>query len=320
MSPQMIFTQRSFFILAPLIGAYLLSSWVQPARAATIDRAKGRSAIVVYDDGEAVPSVGDKLFALENGKKKAILEVKEVKGKKAKVSVRKGQALPGMEVQSAPPRLQSESTPAPSDPGQSAKAADSSSTKKRRKKSPVSSSRQEGLGAKVMFSEINAGATASYAMNSQVVALPTGNQNMSGSGFGFRAFADIPVVEWLSVLGRGGFEQFNVQGGSVLGSAGKTEIMYAIADLLGKIQFDYGDFRPFLLGGLGLHFPISKSSNVLSVNAISATTVFIGGAGFNYAVSDDMYLQMSAEYGMFPPSNEVTTSSIAIRAGLGFAL
>ena len=94
--------------------------------------------------------------------------------------------------------------------------------------------------------------------------------------------------------------------------------MYAAADLLLKYGFTDSTFVPFVMGGLGLHFPISKTSNILDINRISSTTVFYGGAGINWLIGGSTYLQVTGEYGMFPPSNDVSTSFIAARFGLGF--
>jgi hypothetical protein len=71
---------------------------------------------------------------------------------------------------------------------------------------------------------------------------------------------------------------------------------------------------------MGLHYPLSKSSGVLDVQRISATTIFFLGGGFNYSLGDSMYIHATAEYGLFPPSNDVKTSLIALRAGVGWTL
>jgi hypothetical protein len=138
-------------------------------------------------------------------------------------------------------------------------------------------------------------------------------QVMTGSGFSAKGFVDVPVTGSLGLLSRIGVEQFNVAAG-----LSKTEIMYAAADLMLKYTFNEGTFVTFAMGGLGLHFPISKTSNVLNINQISSTTVFYGGGGFNWLIAGSTYLQATAEYGMFPPSNDVATTFIAARSGLGF--
>ncbi len=288
-----------------------------PLSAATIEKVKGNSAIVGLEEGDATPAPGDKLYALEDGKKKAILEVKQVKGKKIKVSVRKGTALAGMEVTAAPKKKDKPNADAASATEGDKKDGTENSTnedKPSRKANRGSSKNTfKNGGIATLYKDMTIGATFAYAMDSQSVTISGVTQALSGSGFGFKAFADIPIAGDLGLLARGGAEQFNVQK-----DLAKTEILYAVLDLLLKYQFGAGGFRPFVMGGLGLHFPLPKSSNNLSINAISSTTVFYGGAGMNFAIGGSSYLQASVEYGMFPPSNDVTTSFIAARAGMGF--
>jgi outer membrane protein W len=143
---------------------------------------------------------------------------------------------------------------------------------------------------------------------------------MTGSSISVKGFADLPISGDFGLLGRVGIENFGVAGTSPnLGSV-ETKIMYLSADLLLRYHLMEGSFKPFPLLGMGLHYPLSKTSGVLDVQRISATTIFFLGGGFNYTLSDSMYLHATAEYGLFPPSNDVKTSLIAIRAGLGFTM
>ena len=143
---------------------------------------------------------------------------------------------------------------------------------------------------------------------------------MTGSSYGAKAFADLPVSGNFGLIGRFGFENFSVAGSSpTLGSI-QTSILYIDADLLARYQFLTGNFHPFPLAGIGIHYPLSKSSGVLDVQRISATTIFFLGGGFNYSINPSMYIHATGEYGLFPPSNDVTTSLIAFRVGVGWAL
>jgi hypothetical protein len=266
------------------------------AEAGTIEKVKGAQAIVSFGDDEGEIAVGSKLFATEGGKRKALLEVLQFKNGRARVKVTKGQAKAGMEV------LNSNAS------GKESNSATSGEAGSKKERSP------RNAGAATIFKNMTLGFLGGYGLDSQNVKVPNSSQQeMSGSGFSVRGFADIPVSGSLALLSRVGVEQFNVQLNSV-----KTEILYAVIDLMLKYSFAPTGFVPFVMGGLGLHFPISKKSDLLDVNRISSTTVFYGGAGFNYVLGGSTYLQLTAEYGMFPPSNDVTTNLIAIRGGLGF--
>jgi hypothetical protein len=272
----------------------------QFASAATVEKVKGSAAIVFYGEDETQPAKGDKVFATENGKRKALMEVVQIKNGKAKVKITKGKAKEGMEVVSGKAKATADSGEGDPD----AAAEDSSSKKK-----PLRSA-----GAATLFKDMTVGFLGGYAMNSQSVTI-TGSaaQAMAGSGFSVRGFADIPVAGSLALLTRVGAEQFNVMKDSF-----KSEILYAVVDLMLKYSFAPSGFVPFAMGGLGLHFPISKTSNILDVNRVSSTTVFYAGGGFNFVMGGSTYMQLTAEYGMFPPSNDVSTSLIAVRGGIGF--
>lgn len=272
----------------------------QQASAATIEKVKGSAAIVSYGEDEAQPAKGDKVFATENGKRKALMEVVQIKNGKAKVKITKGKAKEGMEVVGGKAKAAADAGEEDADAG-----AEESGGKKKRPRS---------AGAATLFKDMTVGILGGYAMDSQSVTI-TGSaaQAMTGSGFSVRGFADIPVAGSLALLTRVGAEQFNVMKDDF-----KSEILYAVVDLMLKYSFAPTGFVPFAMGGLGLHFPISKTSNILDVNRVSSTTVFYAGGGFNFVMGSSTYMQLTAEYGMFPPSNDVTTSLIAVRGGLGF--
>lgn len=282
------------FVLVAITGTSMV------ARGASVEKVKGKSAIVAFDEGEE-PQPGDKFFALEEGKRKALLEVVKFKNGKAVVKVKKGKVAEGMDVAAAGKKKKAEG-----EEGEETAAEEESTEGKPKSK--------RSAGVATLYKDMTIGALLGYSMDNQsVTSTAIGTQAMSGSGFSLKGFADIPVIGKLAILTRAGAEQFNVQSGAY-----KSEILYATLDLMLKYSFGDGHFVPFGMGGLGLHFPLSKSSNVLDVNRISSTTVFYGGGGLNYAMSGKSYIQATVEYGMFPPSNDVTTSFIAARFGMGF--
>ncbi len=270
------------------------------ADAGTVERVKGSQAIVSFGEDEGDVAVGAKLFATEGGKRRAVLEVLQFKNGKAKVKVTKGKAKAGMEV------ANSGSSGSGGKKSGGDEMAEDTSGKKRR--SP------RNAGAATIFKDMTIGILGGYAMDSQSVKIGNAaEQAMSGAGFSVRGFADIPVAGNLALLSRVGAESFNVKKDDFA-----SEILYAVVDLMLKYSFAPTGFVPFVMGGLGLHFPVSKASNILDVNRVSSTTVFYGGAGFNFVMGGSTYFQLTAEYGMFPPSNDVSTSLIAVRGGLGF--
>ena len=287
--------------LGLLVFTQLLSS---EAYASAVEKVSKSQAIVVFDEGET-PSPGDKFFALDNGKRRAVLEVVQFKNGKAKVKILKGKPAVGMNVTAAGKAKASSQASADESSDSDDAAVDGPKTRKKK--------RVRDAGAATLFKDTTIGIVGGYAMNSQQVS-PAGQtaRAMTGSGMSVKGFLDVPVTGSLNLYARFGAEQFNVTADVV-----KTEILYGVADLLLKYAFSEGTFVPFAMAGLGIHFPLSKTSDVLNPNNISPTTVFYGGGGFNFAMSGSMYLQATAEYGMFPPSNEVSTSLIAVRGGIG---
>ncbi len=296
-------TVRSTLLLFTVLAG-LSIGFSRSAQADSIEKVRGKQAIVVFDDSEAKVSAGDKFFAMDGGKKKALLEVVKFKNGKAVVKILKGKAAEGMELMASKSKAKSQDESGNDEQASSDDASGDEQSPKR--KAPRSA------GAATLFKDMTIGLLGGYSMDTQTISSPV-SASMTGSGFSIKGFADVPVSGGLALYARAGAEQFNAQG-----SAYKTEILYAALDLMLKYSFGDGSMHPFAMGGLGLHFPVSKSSNILDVNRISSTTVFYAGGGINFVMSGNSYFQLTGEYGMFPPSNDVSTSLIAARAGMGF--
>jgi hypothetical protein len=263
------------------------------AHAARVTVVKGQQVLVDLAGSSTPVMEGEKYFVVIGGKKRAVITITQIKGGKAKGRILKGRAQVG-------------GTLLATSGGRSRGGGGGG-----------------GSSSGGMFGDMTLGALGGYAMDSQsvtTICTATGGTAetiaMSGSGFSAKAFGDMPISGPLGVIGRAGIEQFNVSGNSSCGGV-KTSIMYVTADLLLRYRLMEGSFQPFAQVGLGLHFPMSKTSDVLDVNKISATSVFFFGAGLNYYTSNTMYIQALVEYGMFPPSTDVKTSMIAVRGGVG---
>jgi hypothetical protein len=267
------------------------------AEAATITKVSGEQVLIDLQ-GDSSYAEGGRYLVMVGDKKRAVVEISKVKGNRAIGKVLKGTA-------------QAEGTLAPL-PGSSSAGTPSRSAR--------SSSRRSRRGA----SGLTYGGLIGYGSTSQSVAVTKGGINetvsMTGSSFSLKGFGDLPISGEFGLIGRVGIENFGVAGTSPnLGSV-ETKIMYLSADLLLRYHLMNGNFKPFPLLGMGLHYPLSKTSGVLDVQRISATTIFFLGGGFNYTLSEKMYIHATAEYGLFPPSNDVKTSLIAVRAGVGFTM
>jgi len=273
-----------------------------PAEAARVTKVKDNQILIETESSDIVE--GEKYFIIIDGKKKGVVLISKVKKGKALGKLTKGKAEVDALVEPT---------------GRSSKSANASDgnddeilkKKARREKSHGDNAGSEGGHGPTTI----VGVMAGYAMNSQNVTFSNGTSlAMTGSGYSLKGFGDIPLSGSLGLIARTGIEQFNVASGS-----SSTAIMYATADVLLRYSFGETGFVPWVAGGMGIHFPVSKtSSNALDVSGISASTVFFGTLGFTWSLSETSYLLGMFEYGMFPPSNSVTTNLMTARFGYGW--
>ena len=292
-------------MIRTLTALTLLALISVTAEAALVTKVSGEQVLIDLQ-GDASYTEGARYLLMVGDKKRAVVEISKIKGDRAIGKVLKGTA-------------QVSGTLAPL-PGSSGNVA---STAKSTPHSPraSSSARRSRRGS---LSALTFGGVIGYGATSQTVAVTKNSVSetvaMTGSSLSFKGFADLPVSGDFGLIGRVGLENFGVAGSTTNLGAVETKILYLSADLLLRYQFPLGNFRPFPLLGMGLHYPLSKSSGVLDVQRISATTIFFLGGGFNYNLSDALYLHGTLEYGLFPPSNDVKTSLIEGRIGVGFNL
>lgn len=275
----------SMAVLVPSTGAH----------AAEITKAKGKSVLIKFDPAAEQLAVGEKHFALVDGKKKALIEITQVKAGQALGKILKGNAEASATLQLA-----------------AGAAAGETNSQRPQRRSRSSESPWSG---------ISFGVLAGAGMDSQTVKVartPTTSENvsLSGTGFGARLFADLPLMNQIGLFGRLGVEKFGGTGKSNIGSE-KVDFTFLAVD--GLIHFDFmtGDWVPFAMAGISMMYPISQSTGGLLKENTSFSTVALGGAGFNWRLSDTMYATFHGEYGYFLLQTEVTTSIIAARGGIG---
>ncbi len=267
------------------------------AHAAKVTQANAKAALIDLE-GSSDIKAGDQYYVVVGEKKVAIIEITVVKQNKAKAKIIKMKAGTNLVGATLTPK----------------------------KGGAVASSKgKRGSDSSGGLTGITFGALLGYGMDSQSVNATNSAGtiseaiSMSGSGFSLKGFADLPIAGSLGVMARAGFETFNVSGSSVnfCGRSCSTAITYLSGDLLVRYFIMEGFWTPYVAGGLGLHYPLSKSSNVLDTTRVATTTVFFLTAGSNINLSDSTYIPIQLEYGLFPPSNDVKTSIIELRVGYG---
>ena len=238
------------------------------AHAMKVTQVKGDKALLSVESGDS-PSPGDMYFVMVNGKKLGLIQIAQVKGKKAIGIKKKGRADVGSELSLAKAAG-----------GGSASGGGGSSSRRKAK-------RGSGSGLYV-------GALLGMNHASQSVTDPSSNTtlSLSGNGFSGKVFGDMEIGSGLGVIGRFGAEQLNLTGG-----IHSTKIIYATGDLLIRYHILDGTFVPFVAAGLGIHFPASKSSDNLA--EIPTMTVFFVNAGAHYRLSSSSYITAWLSTGSF---------------------
>ncbi len=271
----------------------LIVLFAAKGEAAYVERVKGKQVVINNEDTDV--KVGEKYFVVINGKRRAVVQITRVRGKKSVGVITKGKAAPDASLE---PVRKSRSS-----------VADDESVRKPRKRRTRSAYDSDI----VAISPTIIGGLIGYAMDSQTVTVNNRSVPMSGSGFSAKAFTDMPLSGRLGFIARGGIEQLELSG-----DGERTSIMYLTADALLRYAFSEGTFVPFAAGGLGIHYPLSKSSTILDETKIAMTSVFFASVGMNYKWMDGMYATAHVEYSLFPPSSSVNTNVISLRGGFGW--
>lgn len=267
---------------------------------AEIVKIKGRGCLV---DLKGTPAnVDDTFFAVTaEGKKKAILVIKKVKGEKAIARIIKGQAEVGMS-------LKSRSS------GGNATAEASAPTSE-----PAAKSRG---------SRAASGFLLGFALDNMSVDLKDPNTNastgtvaLSGNAFSAKYLFDYRLFSQVWFRGTTGLDSFVASGSSKCTETQKAvcdvKIYYLSFDALARFVFtEKGSLHPWAGGGFGLLFPMSKSSTALDSSSISNTSVTVVAGGLDWVMQSGAYFPVSIEYSLLPTSNDVKGNWIAVRAGM----
>lgn len=277
--------------------------------AAQVAKVKGSSALVNMGGESTLP--GDTYFALQDGRKKAILRIVKVKGEKAIAKVLKGTAAPGMTLQRRG--------------GSSGGAKTSTASRSNGNNSRGSSNSAAGgpIKGRSYWGGMFGLAQDSMSVNVNSATLTgtsLGTVALSGIGFSGHGLFDYELFDQVWFRGLGGLEQFNVAGSANCGTnnaeACNAKIIYLSMDFIGRYVFAMGEYRPWLGAGVGLLFPASKSATALESPSIGTTNVLLVTGGLDYFLSPSMYIPISLEYGILPKSSEVDAHWVEFRAGV----
>lgn len=278
----------------PLIASLLVIimsfhfSW-----AAKIEKAKGKKILITMDGDEM--AVGQ-IYNVMNpeGKSVGVVKITKVGSARAVALLGKGRAEAGYDL-----KLRSRPAKKIKEP---VAASEKTSSKK-------SNSYIGGLvGISMISADVDLFDTSGAA---------AGKTSLDGNGFSVKGLYDTALVDSIWFRGLIGLEQFNGSGSTNLACNGKceTEILYLTFDFWGRFFITKSTVRTWIGAGGSLLFPLTKDSSALKESSITNTNIFGLGGGLDYFLSEKTYIPFQIEYNMYPKSDTVTASSIAIRAG-----
>lgn len=265
-------------------------------------KVKGSKVYIMFDQEE--PFTTNDYFILNNaeGKKLGLVQIKKFKGRKAIGLLKKGKADKGYTTTFKAAGKKAKKAPSVVAEDQSADEDDSSS----------------------QYPQSRVGVLAGYGMASQDVDQGTlGQSSQSGSSIALRGLYDYPLFQSVYFRGMLGAEFFSVTGDgrplsnlSVVTATG-TDITYLTMDALFHWSFSKSKSSSFyLIGGLGILYPMSKSSDIIIEGSIDSLAIGEFGGGMEFHLNG-YTLPFEIAYYYFP-SGDVTTNVISLKLGLLF--
>ncbi len=312
LSPKVIFALFFIFMFNAFSDAF----------AAQVSAVKGKQVLVLGDDLEA----GELYFVVNQGKKRGIIKVVKIKGRKALAQLLKGSAARGYSLVYRPRKATTAQTSQGSNrrgPKKGSKGYDKFSEK------PSSRfDNKSGYGSSTRKT-YSLGGMLAYHQNSASVKFGPpvdATDKLSGTTIGFKVFGDYPLFKKLHLRGEFGTVPFKAEGkliSTIDSQLNNMNISYLGATLWARYMLGSDASKIRFWGGAGasLVFPTGTGdTNAVSVEDISSQIVFQFGGGFDYNINKKFYIPFTAEYSLFPPNDTVSASMILVKAGLGMRL
>lgn len=297
-----------------LLLSLLLLFSTSLAYSATVTQVKGKQVLIDMEGDSA--SEGDEFFLInpDTEKKVGMVRVKRAKGSKAIAMVIKGRAAEGYTLEANSDDMDEDSE----------EVVESRSSRKGRGSSGAgnlkSLKNSFGIMGGYLMNTMNA--DVSYNNNGTTTK---SSASMTGSGFGFGGFFDFVFSPSIAIHTVAAMEQFSAKGTvtnpACTGTTACTaDINYLSLYGMGKWYLTQGGFRFWLGGGGGYLLALSKKSTALNENQISSNSVITGAIGGDLQLSKKNYIPISLEMNMFPASETVKASQMAIKFGWAWNL
>lgn len=263
--------------------------------AQTVSKVSGTK--VLLDLGTMTVNSGDRLITVTpEGKRKSIIQVRQIKGTRATAEIIKGVPEVGHTLTIA------------------------------KKSAPKETSRTEETNYAQYRKKGGWGITGSLMMNSMKISNLTRNStdysfDMTGTNFGLGGFYDYNLNNSWWVRAHGTLEMFDVKSTeSPCGVAPLTECSVQFTQIGAYGTFNYQikpqPFRLYAGLGGGVFIYATKDSDVLDTNKFFFNSLLMGTLGFDYFLSRNSFIPVAFEY-QFIPDKEAGVTSMVLRAGWG---
>tara|TARA_B100000749_G_scaffold280898_1_gene280885 strand:+ start:82174 stop:83028 length:855 start_codon:yes stop_codon:yes gene_type:complete len=152
-------------------------------------------------------------------------------------------------------------------------------------------------------------------------------RDLAGSGFSVKAFADFPLTSTWNLRAGVGLQQLSTKDAgdsTCLDSDSnpavcEVNINYFSADGLIRYMFSEGSFRPYAGAHLGLLVPTGSDVTAIDEDSVASTSFYGVSFGFDWHFGNgNSMIPFQVDYGLYPPSEDVSASSLIIKVGYGF--
>jgi hypothetical protein len=282
--------------------SFLLFVFSLPAQAGKVMKVKGQKVYILFDQDEPFTTGDYFLLTNDAGKKVGLVQIKKIKGLKAVGALKKGKADKGF-----------------------ATLFKSAGKKSKSSSSVVMAEDADAESRSNADGQSRMGVLVGYGMASQEVDQGgSGISNQDGSSMAVRGVYDYPLFESVFFRGMAGAEIFSVSGpGSPISAPSTTttigtDITYLSLDALFHWSVMKGStFNAYLIGGMGILYPLSKSSEAILEDSIDSLAIgeFGGGVEMRWGTYT---LPLEVTYYYFPSGEDVNTSVISVKLGVLF--
>lgn len=287
-----------------LIRAFLFIAFIfsSPAFAATIQSIKSEKMLITLN-GQNV-QVGERFFVLNgDGKKKALIRIRQVKEDRAIAELIKGQVQVGFKLSNTP----------------SSASSPSSTVASPTRKSYTRANAQAGNSWGVLGSLLQSDMQVSFIPASTSTKTSVA---MKGTSYGVLGFYDYTLSPEIQLRALGGLESFKVSGtGGATdcdgGSNCNVDITYLSTYGGAKYYFYNRNFKLWAGASYGFLFAMNKASTVLKTADITSNQLWVLSFGMDYPLAKNAFIPLSIDYGIFPSSATVKANILYLRAGWG---